>query len=310
MNQLPNYMQKVLECIKSIKMADAVSDWPLPCYRAEADDRVESRHVQSLKNQLTQIVVPMAGAGSRFAKAGYEDPKPLIPVHGLRMIELVIKNLTPARYRTRFIFVVQKKQIEEYQLDEILETASPGCAVVAIDGLTEGAAVTVLAAAKELDFYEPMVIANCDQYIDASMDAFLDHWDACGAQGSIMTMTANDPKWSFVERANDMTVTRVVEKEVVSDEATVGIYGFKEAGFFVDGAGRMLLADDRVNKEFYVAPVYNQLINAWRSRKPQQKFDICTFNIGAERAGMYGLGIPDDLEYFKTLDLAKKACAD
>lgn len=243
------------------------------------------------------FIIPMAGAGSRFAKAGYTLPKPLIPIHGKPMIDVVIQNLTPSRYKCRFIFLVQKAQIEKYAVDEKLRTSCPGCEVVTVNGLTEGAACTVLLAKRYIT-NDPMVIANCDQFVDCSIDDFLDAWFDHDYDGMIMTMTANDPKWSFVGFDADGQVNRVVEKEVISNEATVGIYGFTRGSDFVSAAEDMIAANERVKNEFYVALAYNRLIKAGAR--------IGIWNIGSERHGMYGLGIPADLDYFLSLPWTKK----
>lgn len=170
-----------------------------------------------------------------------------------------------------------------------------------VHGLTEGAACTVLLARDHLDANQPLVIANCDQYVDCSMDAFFEAWFEGDYDGMIMTMKADDPKWSFVGFDCTGKPDRVVEKQVISEEATVGIYGFTRAVDFIRGADAMIAADDRVKNEFYVAPVYNYLV------KDGARLGL--FNIGSERHGMYGIGIPEDLQYFETLPLARKACA-
>lgn len=245
---------------------------------------------------MLNIVVPMAGRGSRFAVAGYADPKPLIPVHGTPMIQLVIENLRPP-VEHRFVFVCQREHIEAYELDRLLPQWAPGCVVVAIDGVTEGAACTVLTAREHVDSDDQLIIANSDQYVDHPM---ADYVAALGdLDGLIMTMTADDPKWSFVEKDADGLVTRVVEKEVISDEATVGIYTFARGRDFVRAADAMIAADERVNGEFYVAPVYGQLIAAGGR--------IGTLSIGSVGAGMYGLGTPPDLDAFLALPLSVEA---
>jgi dTDP-glucose pyrophosphorylase len=247
--------------------------------------------------QFLEIIVPMAGAGSRFAIAGYKDPKPLIPIHGVPMLRLVIENLRPNRLH-RFTFICQKAHDEAYGLEAMLSAWAPGCNVVRINGLTEGAACTVLAARSVIDPEAAMMIANSDQYVTVNIDDYLGRQDDENLDGLIMTMKADDPKWSFVEM-KDGLVRRVVEKQVISDEATVGIYNFHRGGDFLDGADRMIAADLRVNNEFYVAPVYEQLIaNGAR---------VGIYNIGSEGAGMYGLGIPADLNLFEFLPLSRDA---
>lgn len=247
---------------------------------------------------MLNIVIPMAGAGSRFVKKGYKKPKPLIEVCGVPMIRIVINNLKP-NYPHRFIFVCQKGHMEKYNLKESLMQWSPGSIVVEVDGLTEGAACTVLAAKQYINTEDGLMIANSDQYIDASIDMYLGAMKSKSLGGMIMTMKASDPKWSFVGLDSKGNVQTVVEKEVISTEATVGIYNFERGSDFVSSAEQMIDRDLRVNGEFYVAPVYNQLI--------KKGLKVGCYNIGEEAKGMYGLGIPEDLELFIKHPVSRKA---
>jgi len=230
----------------------------------------------------------MAGLGSRFAKAGYRLPKPLIPVHDVPMIKVVIDNLTPEQPH-RFVFICQREHVAAYGLPEQLAAWAPGSRLVEIDGLTEGAACTVLAAESQIDADAPLMIANSDQFVNSGVDDYLAVLDREAADGLIMTMWADDPKWSYAELSNG-TVRRVVEKEVVSNVATVGIYNFRRGGEFIEGAKRMIARDERVNGEFYVAPVYNEMI--------RDGGRVVTHDIGAIGTGMHGLGTPADLDLF------------
>jgi NDP-sugar pyrophosphorylase family protein len=236
-----------------------------------------------------QVVIPMAGRGSRFAEAGYEKPKPIIEVLGQPMIELVVKNLRPSRTQ-RFVFIIQAVHDAEYAVRDTLRDIAPGCEIIELDGVTRGAAETVLAARPVLDLDAPLLIANSDQFIDASIDEFLQAGDSGAPDGLVMTMWADDPKWSFVDLSDNGSITRVVEKEVISNEATVGVYWFRRAGDFLAGADAMIADDERVGGEFYVAPVYNRMIAAGAVVLP--------WSVGAVGNGMHGLGTPDDLEAF------------
>jgi len=247
---------------------------------------------------MLNIVIPMAGAGSRFSKAGFKDPKPLIPVHNKPMIQLIIENLRPLEQH-RFIFICQRQHIQTYDLHEKLNGWAPGCKIVEINGMTEGAACTVLAAVEYINNDDALMIANSDQYVDLDINIYLNNFLNKEIDGLIMTMHADDPKWSFVGLEGEL-VTRVVEKEVISNEATVGIYNFRHGSSFVQAANEMINLDQRVNGEFYVAPTYNSLI------KDGQKIGI--YNIGKEGDGMHGLGIPEDLEKFLSLDISQKLC--
>ncbi|MBS7556922.1 MULTISPECIES: glycosyltransferase family 2 protein [Pseudomonas] len=249
---------------------------------------------------MLQIIVPMAGAGSRFAVAGYKDPKPLIPVHGVPMIKVVIDNLTPKRAH-KFIFICQAAHVEAYGLREKLGAWAPGCELVELNGVTEGAACTVHAAKALIDNEHPVMIANSDQFVDLNIDDYLAAMDAAAADGIIMTMKADDPKWSFVGFNEIGTINRVVEKEVISDEATVGVYNFRTGHQLISAIERMFEKKLRVNGEFYVAPAYNEIIN--------QGARVIHYTVGSEGHGMYGLGIPADLDYFLAQPISLQATA-
>jgi dTDP-glucose pyrophosphorylase len=249
---------------------------------------------------VLNVVLPIAGRGSRFADAGYTVPKPLIPVHGTPMIEAVVRNVRPSRPH-RFVFVALREHLDHLGMLETLERAAPGCVVVPVEVVTDGAACTVLLARSFIDSDEPLMIANSDQWVDVGIDGYLDSMARSRADGLIMTMKATDPKWSFVGLDLAGLVTRVVEKEPISDEATVGIYNFRRGRDFVRAADRMIARNDRVNGEFYVAPTYNELIN--------EGARITIHNVGREGAGMYGLGIPADLERFLAEPISLSAVA-
>jgi dTDP-glucose pyrophosphorylase len=241
---------------------------------------------------MINIVVPMAGRGSRFSQAGYISPKPLLPVFGRPMIEVVIENLRPNQPH-RFIFICQREHLVVHELETTLLQAGTETLIVPIDYVTDGAACTVLLAEAEINNDDALMIANCDQYIATSIDTYLNHMEQGGFDGFIMTMTAKDPKWSFIGLDDKGVVNQVVEKQVVSDEATVGIYNYRSGRSFVAAAKEMIGSNDRTNNEFYVAPAYNYMI--------KYGMRVGYMNIGSDRAGMYGLGTPTDFEYFNSL---------
>ncbi len=247
---------------------------------------------------MLNIVIPMAGRGSRFASVGYQQPKPLIPVNGKPMIDLVVNNLRPSCPH-RFVFICLREHNEQYGLQEHLSSLAPGCAIVYVDQVTEGAACTVLLAKALINNEDSLMIANSDQWIDVDINSYLQKMERSGADGLIMTMWADDPKWSFIRMDTGGTICEVVEKEVVSNEATVGIYNYRIGSDYVAAAENMITKNLRVNNEFYVAPTYNEMLASG------QTLEI--YNIGKVDAGMYGLGTPDDLERFLAMPIAKKA---
>ena len=238
---------------------------------------------------MLQIVLPMAGRGQRFVQAGYRLPKPLLPVRGEPMAALVVRNVRPQRPH-RFIFLCLREHLRDHGLGGILAAVAPEGVVVPVDGVTEGAACTVLLARDHFDPDQPLMTANCDQWVDTSIDDYLARADAEAADGYLMTMTDRDPNWSFAALDDRGLVTRVEEKRPISDQATVGIYNFARARHFLDGADAMIAQDLRVNGEFYVAPVYNRMIAAGLT--------VRTCNVGPVSTVMHGLGVPEDYEAF------------
>lgn len=249
---------------------------------------------------MLNIVIPMAGRGSRFSSAGYGLPKPLIKILNQPMIRLVIENLRPIRPH-RFIFICQQEHREKYAVDALLKAVCPTAELVFINGITEGAACTVLTASKYIDNAAPLMIANSDQWINASIDEYLRKADEPALDGLIMTMQETDPKWSYVKLDEAGHTLEVAEKQVISHHATVGIYNFRHGADFVRGAEEMVRKNIRTNGEFYVAPIYNELI--------QEGQKIGTHSIGGIGAGMFGLGIPEDLEFFLESDVSRAAIA-
>ena len=240
-------------------------------------------------NELN-IVVPMAGRGSRFAVAGYVDPKPLIEVGGKPMVQWVIENIRPDRPH-RFIFICLAEHLERYpKIPSTLKRLTPNCEIVTVNEVTQGAACTVLLAKEFINNETPLMIANSDQFVDLEINSYLEKLSLEKAAGLIMTFWSDHPKWSYCRLRPDGSVSEVVEKKVVSNDATVGIYNFAKGREFVQAAEEMITRNLRVNGEFYVAPAYNLLI--------EQGAKIVVSETGRENAGMYGLGTPDDLGLF------------
>jgi HAD superfamily hydrolase (TIGR01509 family) len=176
------------------------------------------------KNKDMNVLIPMAGAGSRFAQAGYTFPKPLIEVNGKPMIQVVVENLN---IDAHYIFLVQKDHYEKYNLKQLLNLIAPDCDIVIVDGMTEGAACTTLLAEHLIDSDKPLLMANSDQYVEWDSNESLYEFSASNADGGILSFKATHPKWSFAKTGEDGFVSEVAEKNPISDNATVGIYYWK-----------------------------------------------------------------------------------
>ena len=234
-------------------------------------------------NDKLNVIIPMAGAGSRFEQAGYTFPKPLIDVEGKPMIQVVVENLNMV---ANFIFIVQKSHRIKYNLDTLLNIIAPNCKIIEVDGLTEGAACTALLAKDLINNDNPLFFANSDQFVSWDSNEFMYKMQETDCDGGIVTFESIHPKWSFAKVNEFGLVTEVAEKNPISNMATVGFYYWKHGSDFVKYAEQMIGKNIRVNNEFYVCPVFNQAIEGGKS--------IRTFEVNK----MWGLGTPEDLKYF------------
>ena len=239
---------------------------------------------------MINIVVPMAGLGSRFAMAGYEKPKPFIDVLGKPMIERVMENVQLPN--DSFILIGRKEHfIKEALLIEHIKISYPNTVITGIDKLTEGTACTVLFAKRYIDNEDPLLIANSDQIVDTDLNLFFQDCINRNLDGSILTFKDAElnPKWSFVKTNESGIVLSVKEKEAISNDATVGIYLYSKGKDFVDAAIQMIIENDRVNNEFYTCPAYNYAIGLGKK--------IGIYEI--QKSSMHGLVTPLDLLEYK-----------
>ena len=228
------------------------------------------------------IVIPMAGLGSRFANVGYKLPKPLIDVNGKPMIQVVVENMN---INAHYVFIAMKKHVEEYDVENVIKEVTCGNYTIrTIDELTEGSACTVLKVRDIIDNDSPMMLANSDQYLEWDPYEFLVKTQ--DVDGLISCFEATHQKWSYAKTDDDGKVTEVAEKKVISNLATTGLYYFAKGSQFVRCADAMISKNIRTNNEFYNAPIYNELIEEGG-------------NIGVHMCSkMWGVGTPEDLEYF------------
>lgn len=240
-------------------------------------------HTQTWLDPNMNVVIPMAGAGSRFEKAGYTFPKPLIDVNGKPMIQRVVENLN---IYANYIYIVQKSHREKYNLDTVLKILTPKCTIIEVEGITEGAACTALLSKEYINNENPLFFANSDQVIDWNSTEFLYKMNETDSDGGIVTFHSTHPKWSYAKVNEYGLVSEVAEKNPISNKATVGYYYWKHGSDFVKYAEQMIDKDIRVNNEFYVCPVFNEAV--------QDNKEIRTFHVDE----MWGLGTPEDLNNY------------
>jgi dTDP-glucose pyrophosphorylase len=224
-----------------------------------------------------KLIMPMAGDGTRFKQQGYTDPKPLINVKGKPMFVQAVENI--GLEFDDYIFIVRK----EHDIKKQVLNYYPTAKVVELEGLTEGAACSVLTADQYLNDNDSIFVSNCDQIID---------WDSAqfnkDNDGVILTFDcpSKDPKWSFAQVNKDGNVVRVAEKDPISALATTGHYFWNSWKLFKESAQTMIDTNDRFNNEFYLCPVFNYT-----------KGIIKTCHVNK----MHGIGTPEDLTAWLSL---------
>uniref|UniRef100_A0A6C0D058 Nucleotidyl transferase domain-containing protein n=1 Tax=viral metagenome TaxID=1070528 RepID=A0A6C0D058_9ZZZZ len=251
-------------------------------------------NLQSINHTLfrVNILIPMAGEGSRFKKVGFIRPKPMIRVGYKTMITWVVNNINSSEIDAHFIFIIRREQDSVYNVYDHLKQLCPTCEVVYCESLTEGAACTTLLAKHLISTTIPLLIVNSDQYVE---------WDSSSYWKRIKSITnnidgdvlcfhvdrsLNDIRWSYASLDNNGYINNIQEKTVISENATVGIYYFSSGIKYVKMAEEMISNNIRVNGEFYVAPVYNQGIN----NGAKYTISFCQ--------KMWGLGVPIDYTSF------------
>lgn len=241
------------------------------------------------------IVMPMAGLGSRFRDAGYKLPKPLIDVLGRPMYAWATESL-PLDKSTRLIFILLASQPECPELTRDIQQryAKHSPIVVTVPELTAGQAITVLRAKEFINNDEPCLIHNADTAFDVDHAWVEKAWHD-GMDGALLVFNSNEKRWSFSRENAAGFVDEVREKEVISPWASTGTYWFRRGADFVRMAESRLNAGRREAAEYYVGPLYNDMIATGSKVKnyPIRK--------------LYCFGTPDDLTTtLKQMDAANE----
>jgi NDP-sugar pyrophosphorylase family protein len=234
-----------------------------------------------------KIVVPMLGRGSSFIQAGITTPKPLVQVHNRSIFAWSMSAISDFDVEQDGIFIVLRSHVKEHALDkEIRQVVGSKVNIVVVDQIPDGAAKTVLLAKKEIDNDEELMIYNTDQFFRPHIKKFLEEQDK-EVDGVIPIFPATHPKWSYVETDENNRVVQTAEKQAISNKATVGLYYFKTGHDFVWAAEQMIGKQLAVGSEYYVCPVYNELIAAGKN--------IIAYPVKE----MWSLGTPEDVEKFE-----------
>ena len=237
------------------------------------------------KGSMT-IVIPVAGEGRRFQTAGFQKPKMLIETGNKPMLYWALDSLQPIITTQDVIFLCLAEHLRNYPLEEVIYAYCPHAQIITLNNPTLGQAETVLAAKAYLNAKEPLLIYNCDTYMNMKLEVLL---QSQGCDGIIPVFQSQDPRLSYVETDLQGRALQVIEKEVISTYATTGLYHFSRSELFVQAAEAAIREGRRVNGEYYVAPLYNDLIHKGHTFRIEP-VDCC-----------YPIGTPDQWRQFQTV---------
>ena len=247
---------------------------------------------KALKNSIT--LIPLAGHGSRFAKEGYNDPKPLINVSGKPMIIQAANSLPNSE---NYIFVTLKDHLKNYPLEKTLKNEYPHSGIIAINEVTKGQAITCSLGLKDSDVNASLLIAATDngmiydknkyqklienENVDAIVFTFRNHVSSKNnpyMYGWVKTDSKNNAK--------SVSVKLPISKDPFNDHAIVGTFYFKKVAYFNQALRNLLKKDIKVNGEYYVDSLIGELIELGLNVKV---FEIEDY---------IGWGTPDDYKTF------------
>ena len=228
------------------------------------------------------LLLPIAGRAQRFLDKGYTMPKPLIMSKDRHIIDWSMSSIDTSECNV--IFAVRLEHINNFSIDDILRKKfGDDIKIVVIDRVTDGSVSTCLLAKEYIDNDLPLIIYTPDVYFE---NQFAPSEIPKYVDGFLLTFKANSPAHSYVELDENGMAVRTAEKEVISQNAAVGVYYYKTGKMFIKYAEEMISQNIRTKGEFYICPMYNQMIRDGLKVKIHQ----------VEK--MHVLGTPPELEFF------------
>ena len=230
------------------------------------------------------ILIPMAGLGSRFIKEGFKVPKQIINIKDKHLIDISLDCLN---YKDcNLIFVLRDEHVYNHHMDELLiKKFGDDISIVVLDQLTDGSVCSCLFAEKLINNDSPLVIHTLDIEFRPVFDPHV--METLDADGLILTFKSNSTNYSYAQLDRNGNVTKTAEKKAISPNACVGIYGFKKGSDFCKYAKEMIDRDLRTKNEFYISPLYNILIEDGKK--------IVTESVDK----MHIFGTPDEYHFYK-----------
>lgn len=211
------------------------------------------------------IIMPMAGEGSRFAKAGWTTPKPLIELRGVPLFMRAINSVALEGVDMKYSFIVRQEHIDNQGIDKLIKDIQPDANVFSVLKTTRGAVETCLVAESAIDDEDAIVVMDCDlefrsvrynELVAAALSVPANQADG----GALVSFNSDNPRYSYALVDNEGRVLRTAEKEPISNHALCGAYFFGSGRDFKRIAHQLLDDGTQGKAEFYVSLLYNYLL--------------------------------------------------
>ena len=211
------------------------------------------------------IIMPMAGEGSRFAKAGWTTPKPLIELRGVPLFQRAIGSVALPDVKMKYSFIVRQEHIDKQHIDQLIQNILPEAQIFSVLKTTRGAVETCLVAETAIDDDDAIVVMDCDLefrskgYNELVKEALSQPASEADG-GALVSFESVNPRYSYALVDEDGRVLRTAEKEPISNHALCGAYFFGSGKDFKRIAHQLLYEGTHGKAEFYVSLLYNYLL--------------------------------------------------
>lgn len=204
------------------------------------------------------LIMPMGGAGSRFYKDGYMQPKPLIEIHGKPFLYWATMSILKYVDVQELTFVVLQQHIDEFGIDKKIKEFFPQAIIKTLPQILPGPVFTSLKGAEDINDDAPIVFNDCDHMFKCKVINGIFKSNKFDMDGALLTFVADTPQFSFV-KFEEGKIVGTIEKQVVSDHAICGAYIFKSASLFKEMA-KIYIQDCPYN-ECFMSGIYNVMCN-------------------------------------------------
>ncbi len=203
----------------------------------------------------THLVMPMGGAGSRFFKNGFMQPKPLIEINNKPFFYWATMSIKKYINTADLTYVVLQEHIDTYGIDSVINQFFPEARIISLPEILPGPVFTSMKGTEHIYDDYPIIFNDCDHMFKCSKLNKLLNDNEYSADGALLTFDSLEPQFSYVKYDNYGKIIGTIEKKVVSNHAICGAYIFKSAKLFNEMASKYI--ENCPYKECFMSGIYN-----------------------------------------------------